>query len=94
MPGTTQWEDPVPYLTTKYELDFLPSKNYVWKQQTDRNRSYSSESLAEEILKWHLDNGGTPHGSSLKARHILLPSSKTLGRTFRKGWEADLDHLV
>jgi peroxiredoxin len=60
MPGTTQWEDPVRHLTRKYELDYLPSKNYVWKQQTDRNRSFSSESLAEEILKWHLDNGGDP----------------------------------
>jgi hypothetical protein len=60
MPGYIQFEEPVPHLTTKYELDYLPSKNYAWKQQTDRNRSFSSESLAEEILKWHLDNGGDP----------------------------------
>jgi hypothetical protein len=60
MPGITFFEDPVRHLATKYELDYLPSKNYVWKQQTDRNRSFSSESLAEEILKWHLDNGRDP----------------------------------
>jgi len=44
----------------KYELDYLPSKNYVWKHLTDCNRSFSSEELAEEILKWYLDNGGDP----------------------------------
>jgi hypothetical protein len=60
MQGTIQFEDPVPHQTTKYELDYLPSKNYVWKQQADRNRSFSSENLAEEILKWYLDNGGDP----------------------------------
>jgi hypothetical protein len=48
-------EDPVRH--RQYELDYLPSKNYVWKQKTDHNRSFSSESLAEEILKWYLDNG-------------------------------------
>jgi hypothetical protein len=53
-------EDPVPHLNRKYELDYLPSKNYVWNEQTDHNRSFSSESLAEEILKWYLDNGGDP----------------------------------
>ena len=58
MQGTIQFEDPVRHLTRKYELDYLPSKNYVWKHQTDRNRSFSSEELAEEILKWYLDNGG------------------------------------
>jgi hypothetical protein len=56
MQGTIQFEDPVRHLTRKYELDYLPSKNYVWKHQTDRNRSFSSEELAEEILKWYLDN--------------------------------------
>jgi hypothetical protein len=60
IPGTLQFDDPVTYLTRKYELDYLLSKNYVWKQDTDRNRSFSSESLAEEILKWYLDNGGDP----------------------------------
>jgi hypothetical protein len=60
MQGTIQFEDPVRHLTRKYELDYLPSKNYVWKHQTDRNRSFSSEELAEEILKWYLDNGGNP----------------------------------
>lgn len=60
MRGCIQFEEPVRHLTRKYELDYLPSKYYVWKQQTDRNRSFSTESLAEEILKWHLDNGGDP----------------------------------
>jgi hypothetical protein len=49
MPGTIQFEDPVRHLTRKYELDYLPSKNYVWKEQIDRNRSFSSESLAEDF---------------------------------------------
>jgi hypothetical protein len=60
MPGYIQFEDPVRHLTTKYELDYLPSKYYVWKQQTNHNRSFYNESLAEEILKWYLDNGGDP----------------------------------
>jgi hypothetical protein len=62
MPGCIQFEEPLRHCTKKYELDYPPSKNYVWKQQTDRNRSFSSYSLAEEILKWYLDNGGDPAG--------------------------------
>jgi len=60
MRGTVRFEEPEPYITVKYQFDYLPSKQYVWRQETDSNRTFSSESLGEEILKWLLDNGGDP----------------------------------
>lgn len=60
MPGFYNFEKPVPHRALKYTLDYLLSKSYVWKQQADHNRSYSSESLADEILMWYLGNGGDP----------------------------------
>ena len=60
IPGVFFHEDPTVYMTEKYRLDYLPSRTYVWTKVTEPNRSFSSNDLAEEILKWLFDNGGDP----------------------------------
>jgi hypothetical protein len=60
IPGYFFDEDPTVYMTEKYQLDYLASRTYIWTKVTEPSRSFSSNDLAEEILKWLFDNGGDP----------------------------------
>ncbi|MGH6844230.1 MAG: hypothetical protein ACRECU_05825, partial [Methylocella sp.] len=58
-PGTVNFDEPQKYRTLKFDLAYLPTQAYAW-QVRDRDGIFAPEELAEEILRWYLDNGGDP----------------------------------
>jgi hypothetical protein len=60
MPGFMHLEDPQKHLSERYQLDYLPSGAYVWAKQAMPDRTFSTDALGDEILKWLFDNGGDP----------------------------------
>ncbi|WP_292528293.1 hypothetical protein [Methylocystis sp.] len=58
-PGALNFDEPQKYRTLKFDLDYLPTQAYAW-QTLDQDGAFSPEELADEILKWYLDNGGDP----------------------------------
>jgi hypothetical protein len=58
-PGTMSFDEPQKYRTLKFDLDYLPTQAYALRT-LDQDGAFTPEELAEEILKWYLDNGGDP----------------------------------
>ena len=58
-PGVLNFDNPEKYRTLNFCLDYIPTKNYVWRVD-GRHGTSSPEELSDEILKWYLDNGGDP----------------------------------
>ena len=53
------FDEPQKHRTLKFDLEYLPAQTYVW-QVSNREGIFTPEELADEILKWYLDNGGDP----------------------------------
>ena len=58
-PGALNFDEPQKHRTLKFDLEYLPAQTYVW-QVSNRDGIFTPEELADEILKWYLDNGGDP----------------------------------
>lgn len=57
--GVMNFEEPQRHRTLKFELDYFATQAYAWRMR-DRDTVHAPEELADEILKWYLDNGGDP----------------------------------
>lgn len=58
-PGAFSFDEPQKYRTLRFNLNYLPTQAYAW-QVPDQDGAFTPEELADEILKWYLDNGGDP----------------------------------
>ena len=79
IPGLFSFEEPTIYMTERYQLDYLTSRTYAWTKTTEPNRSFSSNDLAEEILKWLFIMAVTPLVTNPAGR-LAVPSSAAVRR--------------
>lgn len=60
--GVHHWDKPVCIGTTRLESDLGPDKNHIWRQiDGSSDRSFSSDSLAELILRKHFEKEQEQH---------------------------------
>ncbi|WP_363347926.1 hypothetical protein [Methylocystis echinoides] len=59
-PGALQFDKPKKLRTLAFALDYLPNKSYAWRLQDEEGTTFTPSELADEILKWYMDNGGDP----------------------------------
>lgn len=55
VPGSMRFEKPVVYKSRRFVLDYLRSGDYVWVEKSNKQQAYSSQKLAENLLKWLFD---------------------------------------